>query len=260
MNRQLSPSFPYAAIATTWSDYDGDVVYGDFTVSGTTVSNVRSFAPGMARTENPLSAPVTNYYHGDMLGTTRLMTTNPPPPGTPTAIEPAVYTAFGERIFPPTTTDATRYGYAGAWGYQSTPIPESPTPDPFPFLHVGARYYDPSSGRFLQRDPIGILGGTNVFAYARFSPTVGIDPSGLFSVEEGVVGGIIGVVGGALTGGLPGAVVGGVGGFIGGGYEEGDAKDFLEWLLPDEFPFCDPYFGKCEPGQTPFPACGGHRW
>ncbi|MEK6536122.1 MAG: RHS repeat-associated core domain-containing protein, partial [Actinomycetota bacterium] len=53
-----------------------------------------------------------------------------------------------------------------------------PYRDGFPFLHVGARYYDPSSGRFLQRDPIGIRGGTNVYSYAGNTPTAAVDPDG----------------------------------------------------------------------------------
>jgi len=182
MNRELDPAgllvYPpvYTPLSTTWSDYDGDEIYGDFEmVSGSPV-NKRSFEPGIARTENPLTTPATNYYHGDMLGTTRLMTTSPPPLGTPTAIEPAVYTAFGERISAPTTTDATRYGYAGAWGYGQNAD--------FPYLHVGARYYDSSSGRFLQRDPIGILGGLNVYAYAENNPMGAVDPSGLITWKE----------------------------------------------------------------------------
>jgi len=47
-------------------------------------------------------------------------------------------------------------------------------------MHVGARYYDPSTGRFLQRDPIGIAGGLNVYAYVGNRPTVRIDPLGLY--------------------------------------------------------------------------------
>ena len=93
------------------------------------------------------------------------------------SIEPAVYTVFGDHIPGSTTTD--RFGYVGAWGYQATPIPESPNPDTaFPLLHVGARYYDPSSGRFLQRDPIGVMGGGNVYAYVGNAPTRRIDPKG----------------------------------------------------------------------------------
>ena len=82
-------------------------------------------------------------------------------------ILPAMYTAFGEII----AGESDRYGYAGAYGYQSH--------DDFPFLHVGHRYYDPATGRFLQRDPIGIRGGANVYAYAALVPTIVIDPDGL---------------------------------------------------------------------------------
>jgi len=192
MNRKLDP-ITFADAGTVWSDYDGDQIYGDFEmVSGSPV-NKRSFEPGIARTANPLTSPATDYYHGDMLGTTRLMSN---PSGS--SIEPAAYTAFGERISAPTITAATRYGYVGAWGYDQNAD--------FPFLHVGARYYDPSSGRFLQRDPIGIKGGTNVYAYVFNRPTVGVDPTGngfWGDVWSGVkiAGGVILVgVGGALIG------------------------------------------------------------
>jgi predicted RNA binding protein YcfA (HicA-like mRNA interferase family) len=48
-----------------------------------------------------------------------------------------------------------------------------------PFLHVGARYYDPATGRFLQRDPIGVDGALNFYEYADSSPIFSIDPLGL---------------------------------------------------------------------------------
>ena len=40
------------------------------------------------------------------------------------------------------------------------------------------RYYDPDLGMFISRDPIGLMGGTNNFAYAP-NPTGWIDPLGL---------------------------------------------------------------------------------
>nr|WP_244143596.1 RHS repeat-associated core domain-containing protein [Burkholderia multivorans] len=40
------------------------------------------------------------------------------------------------------------------------------------------RYYDPSSGRFVSKDPIGLDGGINVYQYAD-NPTGWIDPLGL---------------------------------------------------------------------------------
>ena len=40
------------------------------------------------------------------------------------------------------------------------------------------RYYDPDTGRFISRDPIGLLGGMNVHAYAP-NPVEWVDPLGL---------------------------------------------------------------------------------
>ena len=130
-----------------------------------------SYEPGIARTTDPLGSPETFYYHTDHLGTTRLMTD-----ATGTGVEAASYLAFGQRI----AGTNHRYGYAGAWGYQ--------TDSPFPYLHVGARYYDASTGRFLQRDPIGIRGGLNLYAYVRNGPTIRIDPDGLRYRPPGATG------------------------------------------------------------------------
>ncbi|WDD92272.1 RHS repeat-associated core domain-containing protein [Burkholderia sp. FERM BP-3421] len=40
------------------------------------------------------------------------------------------------------------------------------------------RYYDPETGRFISKDPIGLRGGLNVYQYAS-NPTGWIDPLGL---------------------------------------------------------------------------------
>ena len=43
------------------------------------------------------------------------------------------------------------------------------------------RDYDPSTGRYIQADPIGLAGGSNVFGYAGANPVNRVDPSGMIA-------------------------------------------------------------------------------
>jgi RHS repeat-associated protein len=96
------------------------------------------------------------------------------------------FTAFGEPLplsgygdppgDPPQAS--TRYGFAGAWGYHHDAL-TSGTSAPADLLHVGYRWYSPSIGRFIQRDPIGLPGGLNAYEYAGGVPTALVDPLGL---------------------------------------------------------------------------------
>ena len=46
------------------------------------------------------------------------------------------------------------------------------------------RYYDPNIAKFISQDPIGLLGGTNLYQYAP-NPLIWIDPLGLSNVTVG---------------------------------------------------------------------------
>lgn len=58
------------------------------------------------------------------------------------------------------------------------------------------RYYDPLMRRFISRDPLGILGGLNLYAYTNNDPVNRVDPLGLYAgVDDAIFAG-----GGALVG------------------------------------------------------------
>ncbi len=44
------------------------------------------------------------------------------------------------------------------------------------------RYYDPTTGRYITSDPIGLAGGLNTYGYALANPVMFIDPEGLKSL------------------------------------------------------------------------------
>ncbi|MEW5251515.1 RHS repeat-associated core domain-containing protein [Microbulbifer discodermiae] len=49
------------------------------------------------------------------------------------------------------------------------------------FYYNYFRDYDPSTGRYLQSDPLGLLDGTNTFGYVQQNPTIYSDSRGLYT-------------------------------------------------------------------------------
>lgn len=95
-----------------------------------------------------------------------------------------------------------------------------------------ARYYSPTFQRFIAQYPIGFVGGdSDLYAYVRENPALGIDPFGLYCLSNAAINAIAGAVGGAVAGGVsaseagPAAIVGALlGGVVGGvtGYFSSD--------------------------------------
>ncbi len=52
------------------------------------------------------------------------------------------------------------------------------------------RYYDPSTGRYITADPIGLDGGMNLYAYVQNDPVNAVDPKGLHGPKPGQLSGI----------------------------------------------------------------------
>ena len=85
------------------------------------------------------------------------------------ALSTHLFTAHGVEL---TAQGAGPHGYKARWGYYS---------DGETGLQLLThRYYDPQTGRFLTRDPIGYEGGINLYGYVRNNAPNRTDELGLY--------------------------------------------------------------------------------
>lgn len=101
----------------------------------------------------------------------------------------AVYEAFGKLV----SGDGSQLVYA----FTSRELSLSPS-----LYYYRARYYEAEFGRFLQEDPIGLLGGLNHYAYVANNPLRFVDPFGLNATSLGLLGKGIGGLAQAVGGGV----------------------------------------------------------
>jgi len=131
-------------------------------------------------------------------------------------------TGFGETL---PTTGAEGYAQPGATGLQSYAEPVQ-----FELRYPGQqwdgetnlaynlhRYYDASTGRYVQVDPIGLEGGWNRFGYVEGNPLGDVDPEGLRGLSSPIDQMPIGHGGGAVMPPTGGGGSGGGGARGGGG-------------------------------------------
>ncbi|SIR02094.1 RHS repeat-associated core domain-containing protein [Marinobacterium stanieri] len=126
----------------------------------------------------PASA-VVYYIHTDHLNTPQVVSDNQG-----TVVWRADYDAFGQAAVAPGSILTFNLRFPGQYFDSETG------------LHYNYyRDYDPSTGRYIQSDPIGLDGGLNTYGYVENNPLIYSDPFGLLrwrgtATSVGVVGGV----------------------------------------------------------------------
>lgn len=123
------------------------------------------------------------YVHVDHLGTPKVLTDE-----AGVKVWSATHDPFGQATVnedPDGNGQAVTFNlrYAGQYADNETGLHQN-----------GFRTYGPSTGRYLESDPIGLGGGLNTYVYASSNPIMRIDPPGLVD-WEGTFGGIAAIDG-----------------------------------------------------------------
>ncbi|MCS3921170.1 RHS repeat-associated core domain-containing protein [Fervidibacter sacchari] len=100
-------------------------------------------------------------YHADRLGSIRWITD-----GSGNLVASYVYEGFG-KIVGQSGNETVPYRFCGLWGYRDN--------EDVGLLHVGARYYEAETGRFVQKEPNGWQG----YLYCYNEPVNHFDHNGL---------------------------------------------------------------------------------
>ncbi|NSW77857.1 MAG: RHS repeat protein [Chthonomonadetes bacterium] len=136
--------------------YDGEELVCELDAAGNPVAGVVFGANGL------LVYGATGYQFDPQGNATHLMDDDG------LVVAHLAYDAWGQRM---SGNNPTPYGYKGQWGYY--------TDGETGLLLLTHRYLDPATGRFLTRDPIGVEGGINLYAYVGNGVVIGSDRSGL---------------------------------------------------------------------------------
>jgi len=186
-NRRISKT---VNSVTTYFIYDGNEVIEEYNSSNVLqANNVMG-----SRIDEPLTmtrSSTNYYYHLDGLGNIRQITNS----------SGVIQESY----------DYDPYGNTTIFNSSGTPVSASVIGNRFMFTgreydqesgiyHYRARQYDPSIGRFLQRDPLSYYDSMNLYEYTGGNPVNWIDPLGLQSITEPALIGITIVSIGVLIG------------------------------------------------------------
>jgi RHS repeat-associated protein len=150
-------------------DFDGQIIAegkpdGTYTTEYIYLGNTR-----LAKVDIKGFDRLVYYYANNYLGTPFLMTDE-----RGVVVWEAEYKPFGQAKLNPNSKVVNNFRFAGQYYDDETG------------LHYNFhRYYDPKTGRYLTPDPIGLIGGINIYNYVFNNPINLIDPFGLWGFKFG---------------------------------------------------------------------------
>jgi RHS repeat-associated protein len=164
---RTSKTAPDGTLTTFAWDQSGDL---PLLIAETTSGNTTRYIYGPAGlpVATVLSDGTVRYHHADQLGSTRMLTNS-----AGSSIGTATFEAYGKPSGVSGIT--TPLGYAGQYTDAETG-----------FQYLRARYYDPATATFLNRDPIERI-TRSAFGYAGGNPLNYVDPTGLAGFQIGPV-------------------------------------------------------------------------
>ena len=155
--------------STTKFLYDGlNVVIERDASDQTTAAYTRgqSYGGGIGGIISKKTSATTSYFHYDGIGTVTGLTDS-----NEAVVQTYIYEAYGNLLY---STGSETNNHLFSTKEHSAKSSLS---------YFGARYYDPKIGRFITKDPLGMIDGPNVYLYVNNNPVNLIDPWGLCEEE-----------------------------------------------------------------------------
>jgi RHS repeat-associated protein len=179
----------WSASATSRYIWDGDDLIAEVDGAGNRVVEY-TYYPGVDQPHSQRRGTATSYYVQDFPGNVVGLVD-----GLNTLLNAYKYKPFGADDGSPTPIVGNALRYAAREFDSETGL-----------YYIRARYYDPQLGRFISEDPIGLLGGINLYAYAWNDPINARDPSGMGNPVGIAVGGLSVVARAALVAAMASAL------------------------------------------------------